>query len=99
MDIDTIENAYYKMAHTLHAESAYEEIVKSINNALEALLQFINTDIPTNNFMVYNILLIAKLFIRKNEEKYCGLDSFKNIKILLNLFNFNQNKPENAQKR
>lgn len=96
MNIDIIEEAYYKMAHTLNAESTYDEIVKSINDALKSLLQFINTGIPTNYYMVYNILLVTKLFVRTNEEKYYFLDSFKTLKNLLNSLS---NKVENAPRR
>lgn len=96
MDINKIENAYYKMAHTLNAESTYEEIVKSINDALKTLLQFIDTGVPTDYYIAYNILLVTKLFIRTNEEKYCFLDSFKTLKNLLNSLS---NKAENAPRR
>lgn len=96
MNIDIIEEAYYKMAHALNAESTYDEIVKSISDALKSLLQFINTGIPTNYYMVYNILLITKLFVRTNEEKYYFLDSFKTLKNLLNSLS---NKVENAPRR
>lgn len=96
MNIDIIEEAYYKMAHTLNAESTYDEIVKSISDALKSLLQFINTGIPTNYYMVYNILLVTKLFVRTNEEKYYFLDSFKTLKNLLNSLS---NKAENAPRR
>lgn len=99
MDIDTIESAYYKMAHTLNTESTYNEIVKSIINALKSLLQFMNTDIPTNNYMVYNILLVTKLFVRTNEEKYYYLDSFRTLKTLLMILSIHQNKVENVPKR
>ena len=94
--MNIVEEAYYEMAHTLNKSNNYDIIIESIEKSLMAILQFINTGIPTDNYMIYNILLVAKLFIRKNEAKFCYVASFENLKILLNLIN---NNVENTQKR
>ena len=62
-------------------------------------MQFKNNGLPVDNFIVYNILLVAKLFIRENEEKYCYIESFCNLKILLKVINSCENKEEISSKR
>ncbi len=97
--METVEEAYDNMAHTLNTSNSYDETAKSINKALMSLLHFINEEIPLNNYTVYIILLVAKLFIKDNEEKCCCLQSFKNMKLLLNLLNYKENTLENIPKR
>lgn len=94
--MNIVEEAYYEMASVLNKSNNYDVIIESLEKSIMSLLQFINTGIPIDNYMVYNILLVANLFIRKNEAKFCYVASFENLKILLNLIN---NNVENTQKR
>lgn len=97
--MEIVEETYDNMAHTLNTSNSYDETAKSINKALMSLLHFINEEIPLNNYIVYNILLVAKLFIKDNERKCYCLQSFKNMKLLLNLLDPSGNILENAPKR
>lgn len=92
-----IEEAYYNMAHILNKSDKVDEIIDAINKALRSLLNSIFNGIPANNYMAYNIILIASAFIKRNEEKYCYIESFCNLKTLLKVINSHRNKKKYLQ--
>lgn len=94
-----IEETYYNMAHILNTSDKVDEIIDAINKALRSLLNSIFNGIPANNYMAYNIILIASAFIKRNEEKYCYIESFCNLKTLLKVINSHRNKEEISSKR
>jgi len=97
-DFSLIENAYINMAHTINSTASFDEITKSIINALRTIMMFINTNLPTNtnNYIVYNILLIAKLFIRSNKAKHCYCKTFIDLERLMNLLDNMQKSAEKS---
>ena len=99
LSLINIEEAYYNMAHILNTSDKVDEIIDAINKALRSLLNSIFNGIPANNYMAYNIILIASAFIKRNEEKYCYIESFCNLKTLLNVINSYRNKEEISSKR
>lgn len=99
LSLINIEDAYYNMAHILSTSDKVDEIIGAINKALKALLNSIFNGTPANNYMAYNILLIASAFIKNNEEKYCYIESFCNLKTLLNVINSCETKEEISSKR
>lgn len=94
-----IETAYYSMAHVLKTSDKVDEIIGAITKSLEALLNTMFNGIPANNYMAYNILLISRAFIKRNEEKYCYIESFCNLKTLLKVINSCETKEEISSKR
>ena len=99
LSLINIEDAYYNMAHVLNTSDEVDEIISAINKAIRALLSLIFNGIPANNYMAYNIILIASAFIKRNEEKYCYIESFCNLKTLLKVINSHRNKEEISSKR
>lgn len=99
LSLINIEDAYYNMAHVLNTSDEVDEIISAINKALRALLSLIFNGIPANNYMAYNIILIASAFIKRNEEKYCYIESFCNLKTLLKVINSCETKEEISSKR
>ena len=94
-----IEEAYYNMAHILNKSDKVDEIIDAINKALRSLLNSIFNGIPANNYMAYNIILIASAFIKSNEEKYCYYEPFHNLILLLKVINSCETKAEISSKR
>lgn len=94
-----IEIAYYGLAHTLNTTDSKEELMTSIKNALNTILNCLNNFVIVNNFMIYNILLISRVYVQKNKKKYFYQKSFQDIITLLNLINYKQNSLETAPKR
>ena len=99
LSLINIEDAYYNMAHVLNTSDEVDEIISAINKSLKSLLNSIFNGIPANNYMAYNILLISRAFIKRNEEKYCYIESFCNLKTLLKVINSCETKEEISSKR
>ena len=99
LSLINIEDAYYNMAHVLNTSDEVDEIISAINKALRALLSLIFNGLPANNYMAYNIILIASAFIKSNEEKYCYYEPFHNLILLLKVINSCETKAEISSKR